>query len=125
MSRINKKMVFVVFFVLSLVLPLAAFASYYNFVYDFTHMLQSREYSMNGSNIEIYFNSSQYVLDKNMTIKLYRSVFGPDDYIGSKSIPTSGGTVRFPNVGKGTYYFEMWKAQDGREVIGSGYIKNY
>jgi hypothetical protein len=67
-------------------------------------------------NIQLYCTATP-TINKYYTIELWRDVFGPDDYIGTKTGLRNGWTTgRWTSVGAGSYYFKFYKASDGINV---------
>jgi hypothetical protein len=112
----------------ALIFPALAYAASHTFVYDFSHMVKSKVYPMNGSNITITTTPVDYSSGAkgHMRVELYRNVeWGFDDYIGYRTVPlTSTGSASWSGIDSGDYYFKLWKNQDGHNVQGYGTIRN-
>ncbi|MRS13271.1 MAG: hypothetical protein EG823_09450 [Actinobacteria bacterium] len=112
--------------VLTVAMPLAAFASDYSSTLSYTYKLTgaTRSYSHGNINITAYCSSSSTAPITTHVVRLYRDNAWPkgDDYIGYKTWPRRGsGSGRWTSVGSGNYYFKFEKSDDGVRVY-SDYV---
>jgi hypothetical protein len=107
--------------------PGVALASSYSITYNFDSNLYGSQRSFSGQNIAVYLNSTYNgPPSNNFTVKLYRDYWYGSDYIGQGTAPSQGTTtIKWSNVGSGTYNLEMHHTPFGYYVNGSGSFYNY
>jgi hypothetical protein len=90
------------------------------FTYNFTTYLKSQNYYINDGQINISFDSTSCTSGYYMTITIFHQ---NNTKLATKNIPECGGNISFGlNISSGYYYFTMNKVNNGKRVVGSGYI---
>lgn len=108
------------------------FASSYITSFYFSYNLTGTVRSFDGNNIAFVSSfakslPSPHSINKTYTVELRRKKLVGYDRIGAVTLPRdSGGTAKWSNVGRGSYYVYLSKANDGK-TLSDDYVqfKNY